>query len=184
VEPLLKRALAIKEKIVGTNDPDVATILNNLGGLYAKQGRYVDAESLYKRSLEIREKALGREHPDVALSLNNLAELYLTQSRYSEAIPIVQRTIAHNSTNKSIAFAVLYGSQSQNLMSSRGALDASYTVLQRSVSSAAGEAVSKLAARFAAGTTELARLVRKDQDLTAQADRLDKSIVAALSNPT
>ena len=84
---------------------------------------------------------------------------------------------------KSVAFAVLYGSQSRNLISPTEALDASYTVLQRSVSSAAGEAVSKLAARFAAGTDELAQLVRKDQDLTAEADRLDKSIIAAVSKP-
>ena len=59
----------------------------------------------------------------------------------------------------------------------------SYTVVQQSISSAAGEAVSKLAARFAAGSTELAQLVREDQDLTAEADRLDKNIIAAVSKP-
>ena len=116
-------------------------------------------------------------------SLNNLAVLYLTQSRYSDALPIVQRTIAQNSANKSVAFGVLHGSQSQNLISPTQALDASYTVLQRSASSAAGEAVSKLAARFAVGNNELGTLVRKDQDLTAEAGRLDKSIIAAVSKP-
>ena len=69
------------------------------------------------------------------------------------------------------------------LLRQQQALNASYTVLQRSASSAAGEAISKLAARFAAGTNELAQLVRKDQDLTAEADRLDKSIIAAVSKP-
>ena len=82
-----------------------------------------------------------------------------------------------------LLFAVLYGSQLQKIIAPTQALNASYTVLQRSVSSAAGEAISKLAARFAAGTNELAQLVRKDQDLTAEADRLDKSIVAAVSKP-
>ena len=126
---------------------------------------------------------LGPDHPDVAVSLNNLAVLYGTQSRYADALPIVQRTISQNSASKSVALAVLYGSQSRNLIAPTQALDASYTVLQRSVSSAAGEAISKLAARFAAGTDELAQLVRKDQDLTAEADRLDKSIIAAVSKP-
>ena len=51
------------------------------------------------------------------------------------------------------------------------------------ISSAAGEAVSKLAARFAAGTDELAQLVRNDQDLIAEAERLDKVIIAAVSKP-
>jgi CHAT domain-containing protein len=40
-----------------------------------------------------------------------------------------------------------------------------------------------LAARFAAGTNELAQLVRKDQDLTAESDRLDKNIIVAVSKP-
>ena len=95
----------------------------------------------------------------------------------------MERTIAQNRANKSVAFAVLYGSQSQNSLSPTQALDASYTVLQRSVSTAAGEAISKLAARFAAGSNELGQLVRKDQDLTTEADRLDQSIVAAVSKP-
>ena len=49
--------------------------------------------------------------------------------------------------------------------------------------SAAGEAGSNLAVRFAAGSNELAQLVRKDQDLTAEADRLDKNMIAAVSKP-
>ena len=57
----------------------------------------------------------------------------------------------------------------QKLIAPTQALEASYTVLQRSASSVAGKAVSKLAARFAAGNNELAQLVRKDQDLTAEA---------------
>ena len=182
-EPRYQRSLAIWEKSLGSDHPNVAFSSNNLAFLYQAQGRYADAELLFKRSLAIREKALGPDHPDVAFSLNNLAGLYLTQSRYSDALPIVQRTISQNSANKSIAFGVLHGSQNQNLISPTQALDASYTVLQRSVSSAAGEAVSKLAARFAVGDNEIGQLVRKDQDLTAEAGRLDKSIIAAVSKP-
>ncbi len=95
----------------------------------------------------------------------------------------MQRTISQNTARKPVAFAILSGSQSRNLISPKQALDASYAVLQRSVSSAAGEAISNLAARFAAGSDELAQLVRKDQDLTAEADRLDKIIIAAVSKP-
>ena len=84
---------------------------------------------------------------------------------------------------KSIAFTVLYGAESQTLISPKEVLDASYTVLQRSVSSAAGEAISKLAVRFAAGTDELAQLVRKDQDLTAEAESLDNTVIAFVSKP-
>ena len=52
-EPLYKRSLAIREKALGPDHPDVATSLNNLAVLYDEQGRYADAEPLYKRSLAI-----------------------------------------------------------------------------------------------------------------------------------
>ena len=75
-----KKALAITEKALGPEHPDVATSLNNLAALYESQGRYAEAEPLYKRALAIREKALGPEHPDVATSLNNLAVLYRSRA--------------------------------------------------------------------------------------------------------
>ena len=73
-EPLYQRSLAILEKTVGPEHPDVATSLNNLALLYQAQGQYAQAKPLYQRSLAILEKVLGPEHPDVAASLNNLAE--------------------------------------------------------------------------------------------------------------
>ena len=180
-EPLCRRALAIEEKTLGPDHPHVAVSLNNLARLYQFQGRYADAEPLYKRSLAIREQALGPDHPDAANSLNDLAELYRAQGRYADALSIVTRTITQNSARKPVSLGVLYDSQSQKLITPNQALGAAYIVFQRSASSAAGEAISKLAARFAAGTNELAQLVRKDQDLTAEAEGLDKSIVAAFS---
>ena len=50
-DPLYKRALAIREKALGPDHPDVAQSLNNLADLYRAQGRHADAEPLYKRAL-------------------------------------------------------------------------------------------------------------------------------------
>ena len=52
-EPLYKRALEIRERVLGPDHPDTATSLNNLAILYDNQGRYEEAEPLYKRALEI-----------------------------------------------------------------------------------------------------------------------------------
>ena len=93
-EPFIKRSLAIAEKALGPEHPDVGTALNNLAVLYRSQGRYAEAEPLYKRSLAIREKALGPDHPDVGTSLNNLAVLYQSQGRYAEAEPLYKRSLA------------------------------------------------------------------------------------------
>ena len=84
-KPLFQRALAIREKALGSEHPDVAQSLNNLALLYYNQGQYAKAEPLYQRALAIREKALGPEHPDVATSLNNLARLYLAEDQYGKA---------------------------------------------------------------------------------------------------
>jgi CHAT domain-containing protein/Tfp pilus assembly protein PilF len=182
-EPLHKRSLAIRENTLGRDHPAVATSLNNLAGLYRRQGRYADAEPLYKRSLAIREKTLGPDHPDVASSLNNLASLYRAQGRYADALPIIRRTLSQGTAIRTVAFPVLFASQKQNLVSAAQALADSYEIVQRASSSAAANAVSKLAARFASATGELAQLVREDQDLTVEAEALDKLVIAFVSKP-
>jgi hypothetical protein len=41
--PIAQRVLAIREKTLGRDHPDVALSLNNLAALYDSQGRYADA---------------------------------------------------------------------------------------------------------------------------------------------
>jgi CHAT domain-containing protein/Flp pilus assembly protein TadD len=182
-EPLHQRALAIYEKALGPDHLDVAIALNNLALVYADQGRYGGAEPLFQRSLVIREKAFGRDHPSVTDALNNLAWMYNRQGRYADALPILERTLSQGTADKAVAFHVLLASQGQNLISHAQALAKSYEAVQRASSSAAASAVSKLAARFSAGSDELARLVRRDQDLAAEAESLDKAVVAFVSKP-
>jgi tetratricopeptide (TPR) repeat protein len=93
-EPLHQRCLAIREKILGVEHPNVALSLNNLAALYFTQGKYEKAEPMFKRCLAIREKILGVYHSDLALSLNNLAVLYNTQGKYEAAEPLFKRSLA------------------------------------------------------------------------------------------
>lgn len=67
-------ALAIDEKALGPEHPELAPILSNLGQLYATQGKYSEAEPLLKRALAIDEKTLGpNAHLSVALVAEELA---------------------------------------------------------------------------------------------------------------
>jgi len=91
---LAERSLAIREKVLGKEHPDVANSLNNLAVLYYAQGNYRQAELSYLRSLAIREKVLGKEHLDVATSLNILAALYSLQKKYQQAEPLYLRALA------------------------------------------------------------------------------------------
>ena len=44
--PLARKVLAIREKALGPDHPDLATSLNRLAALYDSQGRFAEAEPL------------------------------------------------------------------------------------------------------------------------------------------
>src|SRR5207342_1095523 len=76
---------------------------------------------------------------------------------------------------------VLLDAQKKRQMEADKAFDEALDVIQHGAQSSAASAVNKLAVRVAAGNDHLAELVRRDQDLASEADRLDKAIIAALS---
>ncbi len=90
---LAERALAIRQKILGNNHPDVVVSLNSLAFLYSSQGRYSQAEPLSQQALQITKRLFKGDHPRVATSLNNLAFLYSRQGRYSQAEPLYQQAL-------------------------------------------------------------------------------------------
>ena len=96
-------------------------------------------------------------------------------------LPIVERMIAGGRAQLRVALPVLFAAQRQQLMPAEKALDDALDAVQRGTQSSAASAVNKLAVRLAAGSDRLAQLVRRDQDLAAEAEALDKAIVAAVS---
>lgn len=90
---LLEQVIPIKERVLGHDDPSVATSLCVLGTLLELQGRLVDSEELYRRALEIGEAKLGKDHPYVAAWLNNLASLLQYQGKLIEAEPLYRRAL-------------------------------------------------------------------------------------------
>ena len=118
---LAEKALAIRQRILSNEHPDVAVSLDNLAFLYHAQGRYSEAETLYLQSLEMLKHLLGEEHPGVATSLNALALLYKDQGKYEkaenynlQALEMRKRLLGeeHPSVATSLNnLAVLYGAQ-------------------------------------------------------------------------
>ena len=92
-EPLLKEALRIRQKVLGSEHPYTANSLNNLGELYQAMGEYANAEPLLQEALLIRQKVLGPEHRDTAQSLNNLAVLHEAMGEYAKAEPLFQEAL-------------------------------------------------------------------------------------------
>ena len=92
-EPLLRRALALRERTPGPMQSDLGIALNNLAALLYGLGRPVEAEPLLRRALAAFEAALGPDHPHVALSLDNLAVVLRDLGRTAEAEPLLRRAL-------------------------------------------------------------------------------------------
>jgi CHAT domain-containing protein/Flp pilus assembly protein TadD len=97
-EPLLQRALAVRQATLGADRPALGDSFYNLGWLYRLEGRYADAEPLLMRSLAIMEKSQGPENRLVAQHLTELATVYLLEGRYTDAEPLYRRALAIKET--------------------------------------------------------------------------------------
>ena len=92
-EPVYVEALAILEKLLGTDHPETATTLNNYGLLLQGQGRYQEAGSLFRRALSIREQQSPPDYASLIGVLNNLADLLNDQGKFTEAERYFDRAI-------------------------------------------------------------------------------------------
>jgi tetratricopeptide (TPR) repeat protein len=91
-----QQTLALCEREVGPDHPDVANVLNTLAGTYEDQGNYAEAEWLYQRSVAIMAALTGSLEIETlrVQSLCGLAGLYRVQGRYGEAEPLFRRALA------------------------------------------------------------------------------------------
>ena len=55
-EPLATRALALREKAFGPNNPQLVNTIHNLAELYRTLGRTAEADALNKRAEAIKQK--------------------------------------------------------------------------------------------------------------------------------
>jgi tetratricopeptide (TPR) repeat protein len=94
--PLLKRALAIREKVFGPESPEVAQSLRSLGEAYSNPLRpqYARAESLFKKALAIQEKQMPAAGPAIAETLEDLGAAYAAQRDYAKAASLYRRSLA------------------------------------------------------------------------------------------
>ena len=87
------RAVDLKERAMGPQDPSVALSLSNLGLVLRRQGKLDDAKVAYERALRIREASLGAEHADVARSLAALSALAAGAGDFTRARELGTRAL-------------------------------------------------------------------------------------------
>src|SRR5262245_35638625 len=95
-----ERALAILEKALGPDHPDVAGALTNLGQVANNQARYEDAVTHQERALTIWQKALGPHHPNLAYPLTGLRTALLGLAQPARAMPHLERALTMRSAGK------------------------------------------------------------------------------------
>ncbi|HXJ22099.1 MAG TPA: tetratricopeptide repeat protein [Polyangia bacterium] len=90
----LAEALDLKEKLLGSDHPDVAVSEGNLGYVLGRLGRYAEGLPHTKRAIAINEKRLGLNHPGLANELSNEGELLNGLGRFVEARKAFTRALA------------------------------------------------------------------------------------------
>ncbi len=90
-EPMLSKALAIRERELGASHPHVALSLVGLGGIFHLRGDLARAGPLYERALDIQERTLGPDHPEVGETLYNLAHVRRALGETASAIDALGR---------------------------------------------------------------------------------------------
>ena len=140
-----------------------------------------EAEKLFERALAVRERAVGPDHPDTATIHEQSGGILCGHRLPGEGAAAGATADRERARQLRAALPVLADAERKQLIPAEQAVDAMLNAIQRGAQSSAASAVNKLAVRLAAGNDRLAELVRRDQDLAAEAEALDKAMVAAVS---
>lgn len=76
-EQPLRKAVAIRREVLGSDHAEVAQSLNALGGVLDARGQFDEAEGLFEEALRIRRVRFRAPHAAIAESLNDLGQLRL-----------------------------------------------------------------------------------------------------------
>ncbi|CAF3505461.1 unnamed protein product [Adineta steineri] len=81
-----EQSLAIYQKALLPNHPDLAKSYNNIGNVHHCMGNYTKAVLSHGKAFEIRHKSLPPNHPDLAMSYNNIGNMYYNKGNYPNAL--------------------------------------------------------------------------------------------------
>src|SRR5262249_50644299 len=151
------RALAIEEKRLGPEHPDVAQTLNNLGALEVGQQNWAEAQHYWESATHILERrtTLGAAGLGQPLVGKGKAEAVRSSEYFQGLVKAAWR-------------------RSQGGAETAGEM---FVKAQWAAASEASEALAQMAVRSAKGDPKLAALVRERQDLLAEWQKRDEARV-------
>jgi tetratricopeptide (TPR) repeat protein len=160
-EAYYRRALAIRQPIVGADSPDLIPNLNNLANLYNSMGDHARALDAHFQALRIEEHGLSPYHRYALLTAGNLAVINTATGNLAAAIAFQQRADAI--VEKQLALNMAVGSERQKLAFVRGVVDRTDRTISLHLREAPGSADAEALAA-------LVVLQRKGRVLDAMTD--------------
>jgi len=89
-----QKAKALREKLFGSDSPELAEVLNALGHAYRRSEQLVPAIEMYNQALRIEAAHLGAFHPNLVSTLRGLGIVARDQMRLEESVGHFQRALA------------------------------------------------------------------------------------------
>jgi tetratricopeptide (TPR) repeat protein len=89
-----QQALALKQKVLGPDHPDVGISEENLAIALQELGRDEEALEHIQRSVALLQNGLGAGHPDLAISLTNQGEILNAVGKHAEARRSYEKALA------------------------------------------------------------------------------------------
>jgi CHAT domain-containing protein len=183
----LARALAMHERIFAPQHPPLIIDLRSLAFLDMRSGKYPEARALLERALAIANSKLGPNHLTTAEITVNLADISAHENNWPDALAMLRRASAAAGPGKRLGdldagliraiWNVSGGHPDDSLRNE------AFVAAQRLHETQAGAALTLMSARFAAGSDAVAALVRRQQDMKATLESLDKRITSEIGVP-
>jgi tetratricopeptide (TPR) repeat protein len=134
-EEFFRKALAIADRTLGPDNPELMLLLSDLTRLYLRKSAFSSAEPLLLRLLEMK-RSKGEDHPEVATVLASLANVRQSLGSHESAeqlwrrvLEIRERTLAPN--HFAIATALEHLGEA---CAARGKIDEALSTFQRALS--------------------------------------------------
>jgi len=190
--PYLVRCLEIDERVLGGKHPQLIKDLRAVALLDLKTGNVADARSRLDRALVIAQDRLGPRHQDTIATLINLADVDRRDGKWLDALTRLRLAATALNAQRNAQFtrfteldpwlieAIWRVSDGKP---DNAAKEEAFGAAQRAHETSAGAALGQMAARFGAGNDAIAGLVRRQQDLKAGLETLDKRVTSELGQP-
>jgi CHAT domain-containing protein len=183
------RCLDIDERVLGAAHPQLIKDLRSLALLDLKTGDLTDARSRLDRALPIAQDRLGPRHHDTIATLINLADVDRREGKWQDALARLRLAATALNAQQNVQF-IRFPEIDPWLIDAiwrvsdgkpdNAAKDEAFGAAQRAHETSAGAALAQMAARFGAGNDAIAGLVRRQQDLKASLEALDKHVTSEL----